>query len=423
MDIFLSIISSFSFQIIIIELMFCFFLEKRNYFYLRLIPSIILFVGTTFDLPFYSLFNIIPIRFILTFAFSILVLIFCFKNIKAVLFCSLASFFVRVFAQNVYIFLIYFWPSSFSHEKYDFRYYLTFIICYILLFFIFATRFKKKQNLYINNIKLFPLLFVVILINEMLGLFLYQYKMSNNPIISIYGILCSILSLLLQFQFFKEKEMDEENILYKKLLKESKEQFSISKYNMDLLNIKCHDLKHTLKLLKENENKELNSYVKDLEQTVENYDEIVKTGSNALDITISEMRESFKSHKIYFTYFVDGKLLNFLQDTEIYSLFGNILKNALNACLKETDKEKRSISLSVSKKANQIYIHEDNISNYEVVFENGLPKTNQNNAFHGFGTKSIEYVVKKYNGIVNFSNNNNRFCVDILIPINEENKA
>ena len=137
MDIFLSIISSFSFQIIIIELMFCFFLEKRNYFYLRLIPSIILFVGTTFDLPFYSLFNIIPIRFILTFAFSILVLIFCFKNIKAVLFCSLASFFVRVFAQNVYIFLIYFWPSSFSHEKYDFRYYLTFIICYILLFFIF----------------------------------------------------------------------------------------------------------------------------------------------------------------------------------------------------------------------------------------------------------------------------------------------
>lgn len=399
--------------------MFCFFLEKRSYFYFRLIPLVILFVGTTFDLPFYALFNVIPIRFILTFAFSILILVICFKNVKAVLFCSLASFFVRVFSQNLYILLIYFWPSSYNHEKYDYRYYLVFIVCYTILFSIFALRFKKKQNLYINNTKLFPLLFVVILINEMLGLFLYKYKMSNNPIISIYGLLCSILSLFLQFQFFKEKEMDEENILYKKLLNESKEQYKISKHNVDLLNIKCHDLKHTLKLLKANPNDEVNSYVKELEQTVENYDDMIKTGNKALDITITEMRSAFKSHHIYFSYSTDGALLNLLQDTEIYSLFGNILKNAMNACLKENDKEKRTIFLSITKKANQIYIHEDNISSTEVVFDNGLPKTSQDESIHGFGTKSIEYIVKKYDGIVKFSKNNNRFFVDILIPIND----
>lgn len=400
--------------------MFCSSLEKRSYFYFRLIPLVILFVGTTFDLPFYALFNIIPIRFILTFAGSILIMMICFRNPKAVLFCSLAAFFVRVFAQNIYILLIYFAPSEYNHEKYDYRYYLVFAISYAILFAIFALRFKKKQNLYINNIKLFPLLFVVVLINEMLGLFLYQYKMSNNPIISIYGILCSILSLLLQFQFFKEKEMDEENILYKKLLNESKEQYKISKHNIDLLNIKCHDLKHTLKLLKTSQNEEITNYINDLQETVDNYDGTIKTGCRALDITITEMKSAFNSHKIYFTYSADGALLNFFQDTEIYSLFGNILKNAFNACLKEKDKDKRTISLSITKKANQVYIHEDNVSSLDVTFDNGLPKTSQDESIHGFGTKSIEYVVKKYNGIVKFSKNENRFSVDILIPIQDE---
>ncbi len=417
MNLFLSILSSFSFQIIVIELMFCFSLEKRSYFYLRLLPLVILFVGTTFDLPFYALFNVIPIRFILTFACSILILMFCFKNVKAVLFCSLASFFVRVFAQNLYILLIYFFPSEYSHEKFDFRYYLVYLFSYAILFSIFAIRFKKKQNLYINNTRLFPLLFVVVLINEMLGLFLYQFKMSNNPIISIYGLLCSILSLLLQFQFFKEKEMDEENLLYKKLLNESKEQFKISKHNVDLLNIKCHDLKHTLKLLKAGENQEINDYVHELEQTVDHYDESVKTGCRALDITIMEMRGALKSHQVCFTYSTDGALLDFLQDTEIYSLFGNILRNAFNACLKEPDKEKRTIRLTITKKANQVYIHEDNVSSVDVVFSNGLPKTSQDESIHGFGTKSIEYIVKKYNGIVRFSKKESRFNVDILLPL------
>lgn len=52
------------------------------------------------------------------------------------------------------------------------------------------------------------------------------------------------------------------------------------------------------------------------------------------------------------------------------------------------------------------------------VFEGGLPKTTKKDYFHhGFGLKSIQYMVKKYDGNLNVSIEDGCFSLKILIPI------
>ena len=173
-------------------------------------------------------------------------------------------------------------------------------------------------------------------------------------------------------------------------------------------------------LLRQGSNAEgLSDYFSELEKTAKDYDEFPQTGCTALDVSIAEIRNAFRAQSVVFTYSVDGKLLGRMDETDIYSLFGNILRNAFNSTAKEAEVEKRSVSLLICEKARQIYIHEDNYCSVDVQFENGMPQTTGDRRFHGFGTKSIAYTVNKYKGTVLFSQREDRFCVDILIPLAE----
>jgi sensor histidine kinase regulating citrate/malate metabolism len=113
----------------------------------------------------------------------------------------------------------------------------------------------------------------------------------------------------------------------------------------------------------------------------------------------------------------DGKLLSFLSPPDIYSLFGNILDNAIESELKEKE-EDRYINIVASKHGNLVNIYEENYISDLPTFEDGVPVTDKaDKAYHGFGTKSIIYVCEKYNGHVRFSAANHVFSVNILLPL------
>ena len=73
------------------------------------------------------------------------------------------------------------------------------------------------------------------------------------------------------------------------LMKQQEEQYEITRDNIDMINQKCHDLKHQVRALRglaDDESKE--RYLKELEQSVEIYGAIVKTGNDVLDTILTE---------------------------------------------------------------------------------------------------------------------------------------
>ena len=70
-----------------------------------------------------------------------------------------------------------------------------------------------------------------------------------------------------------------------------------------------------------------------------------------------------------------------------------------------------------------ILIQEENYCHKDIKFnQNGLPISIKNDQInHGYGSKSIKYIVEKYKGQLSLKQEGNIFNISIVIPI-EENK-
>ena len=121
-----------------------------------------------------------------------------------------------------------------------------------------------------------------------------------------------------------------------------------------------------------------------------------------------------RKENIRFTSIVDGKLLSFLSESDVYSLFGNILDNAIEAN-KKLNNEARVIHLSIKKIHNFIVIQEYNGYDGNIVTENGIIKSTKNDkTWHGYGLKSIQYIVEKYHGELKIETKNQTFNLNII---------
>lgn len=113
----------------------------------------------------------------------------------------------------------------------------------------------------------------------------------------------------------------------------------------------------------------------------------------------------------------DGNCLSFIKESDIYSLFGNALDNAIEASI-PLPKEKRYVSLVISSKNSFVHISVQNFYEGELTLKDGLPTTkkeDKNN--HGFGVKSMEILVSKYHGDLSIQGKNGIFLLNIIIPI------
>ena len=79
--------------------------------------------------------------------------------------------------------------------------------------------------------------------------------------------------------------------------------------------------------------------------------------------------------------------------------------------------EKRLIHVTVSSQRNFVLIRFENYYEGDLHFSEGLPiTTKKDENFHGYGLKSIRYVVGKYDGIATVRTEKQWFVLQILLP-------
>lgn len=234
---------------------------------------------------------------------------------------------------------------------------------------------------------------------------------------STYAVIGCAGALTIQFGFLRENKLSDEKAVLDSMMRLEKKHHEMSKETIAIINNKCHDLKHQLALFEKLDDKSARrAYIEELGTCIAIYDSAVETGNVALDIVISEKTLICEKNKISFTCLADGKKLDFMSSTDISSLFGNAFDNAIEKQLSESEDD-RFISLSVKEDKGFIFVHMDNNCSIPLKFKDGLPQTTkEDKENHGFGTKSIESVVRKYNGELMMSVDDGRFNLDILFP-------
>lgn len=110
--------------------------------------------------------------------------------------------------------------------------------------------------------------------------------------------------------------------------------------------------------------------------------------------------------------------LSFIRENDIYALLGNILDDAIEASEKRKKEEERVVSISTISKEGFIRVHEENLFDWDLIYENNVLKTTkQNKLYHGLGVKSIQLIAEKYHVDVSISAKDGKFILDIFFPI------
>jgi len=239
------------------------------------------------------------------------------------------------------------------------------------------------------------------------------------------GALISLLILLVQYNAISAMIYSEKTQTMENMIRNSEHYYELSKEHIAIINRKCHDLKHQLKVLRTVSEDERDAYISEAEKSIIFYQDLIYTDNEALNTILAEKGLFCREKGIDFNCSVDDVDLSFIRVSDLYALLGNAIDNAIEYTTKQTDEKLRSISLRINKNNNFVGIQISNPLSYEDSLKlsnitgKNIDTTKADKLNHGFGLKSIEYLSQKYNGNMEYFACDGVFTLQIvlLLPI------
>ncbi len=236
-----------------------------------------------------------------------------------------------------------------------------------------------------------------------------------------YASFCCSAVLYGQLKQQKQIKSESELALQRQMWSLQKTQYEMSKESIDIINRKCHDLKHQVAALKHIHDPERREEViNSLQSAVMIYDAALETGNEILDTVLTEKSLICTQHEIVLSCIADGQQLAFVDAVDLYSLVGNALDNAIEAVLLLPAGE-RFVRLRVQEKAGLVFLQIENPYVGTLETRDGLPVTRKaDKDNHGFGLKSIRDIAEKYHGFLNIDMKGGIFVLRLSFPLCEQ---
>lgn len=281
---------------------------------------------------------------------------------------------------------------------------------FIYIVAIFLSKSKKIKNSSIdsltkNHLLIVPILSIVLLI------FVYSFDTINPFQISIFTILLYFINIttykvytntIKALTFEKEQEIiEEQNNFYKN-------QLELMKENEKLIKSNRHDLKNHIAVLNslilENENSKAKEYLDELYNNFFEEKKYFSTGNDIIDAIVNYKLNSIEEEKIDFNFNADisSTTNSYISSYDMTVILGNLIDNAIEACKKLDDCEKKIIlKIKDNKGKLSIYVQNKFDGNIQIRYDQ-IVTTKENKIEHGYGIKNIKRVVENNKGIFNF---------------------
>lgn len=163
----------------------------------------------------------------------------------------------------------------------------------------------------------------------------------------------------------------------------------------------------------------LKSYINDVHGKYAKIGYIVNTGNRSLDNVLTYKINAAKEHGITvltdITYKIEG-----IEDIDLSILMGNLIDNAIEACLRIENLSK-PITIKISRKKLYLSISVVNpIENSIMKTNPGFRTTKEDKKLHGLGVRSIKNITEKYNGLLNYRETEDGYIVAEVMLIEQE---
>ncbi len=420
-------------ELLLAETMYIYRFRRRSLFWLRLpvaVAACVLFawlLPAVPDNPY-----LFALTFLAIFLFTVLAAKAIFRESWfTVLFCCFAGYTTQHLSYEIYNILLVIMHADGAAGFYgntDFLqifpnlfvfavYMVSYVFCYFICFMFFSVKLVPKEDIDVQKSFIFIFSIFIVIVDVVLNAVVVHNPLEGSGlyliVIGIYNVLCCTVSLYLQFEVAIRRKIETNFDFMQKIWEKTKSQYEMSKENMEIINMKCHDIKHQIRSLGNHVDPNV---LQELEERISIYDATVKTGNESLDVILMEKMLLCNKQHIEFSCMIDGEKLSFMKDEDIYALFGNIVDNAMEA-VQKVDPTKRVIDLQVRAVGDIVNIRETNYFTADLVKDaRGLPMTTKGDRInHGFGLKSIQYICESYGGTMQVETDDHTFRLNIVL--------
>ena len=405
--------------------LFCVSCVRRKYFILRAVACVIVCFGLSLIWSEAANLNFFLriLRYFVIFGAVVVSVFFSFKvTAGTALFCATCGYALQhmahIFAQPVMEFLK---NGEGVLALNIICYFAVFAVLYALAYFFCARSMRlgeKRLGQGVNLVLIsIAVLLCVMVFSSIYGVDTTEKSFYVRFTYAAFDIMSCVFSLALMRAVFRRREMGEEMEGMKLLWEKEKQQYKMTKEAIDLINIKCHDLKHEIRRLQLSGGDLSDGRLEEMERLVSVYDSAVKTGNEVIDVVLADKGLYCEKSGIKLTCMIDGKRFSHIEPSDLYSIFSNIIDNAITAVENVPEKENRVIALSSSESMGLLFLHAENYKEGSIDFDGDIPVTKGDRQYHGFGTRSIVYIAQKYGGQAKFTASKNSFSVDMVLPV------
>lgn len=180
-----------------------------------------------------------------------------------------------------------------------------------------------------------------------------------------------------------------------------------------------HDTKNHYYVLREyakiKDFEKLSQYIEKLLEDFNEINQYVYTGNDILDLILSQKQAIAEQRGIQFEVRTMAFINIPLNEREICALFGNLLDNAIEACMK-IGKEEKKISVRIEERKQMFFLEiRNSLGDIPVIKNNKLVSHKKEKNMHGYGLKSVQRIVDAYDGIITYEIEENEFVASLTI--------
>lgn len=295
----------------------------------------------------------------------------------------------------------------------------------VVLFIMWRTKAKAYSLKKVSNVIAFvaiPLLAMMILYITMYVMILTNFQ---SNIIILLSIICVSMIVIAGIVWFMIARINKDNEIKTKLLL-SEQKANLYKQNIissnsqiETIKLLKHDMKNNIScidaLIEEENYDEAHNICHSLTDKYTSIGTIVNTENYLLNAVLNVEIEKAKSYGIPVKLSITNDLKMFKNSSDIISLIGNILDNAISYLSKNKVKN-NEINFSTGYEGSYSIIKCRNNILDSVLFNNPSLKTDKEDKDnHGKGITIINSIAHKYNGDIIIKERNKEFIITVIL--------
>ncbi len=160
---------------------------------------------------------------------------------------------------------------------------------------------------------------------------------------------------------------------------------------------------------------DINAYLAKLDADLTGVDTVYKTGNTMMDAILNSKISLARSRGVEVNAKVTVPAKLYVSEVDLCVVIGNLADNALDACARLDDGQRKVIRLYIDCFKEQLYISVSNTSGGEIKKE-GVKYLTTKGPNRGFGLMRIDETVKKYGGWVNRQHEDGVFATEVILP-------